>query len=64
MITDSIRDELALDFDRVRLELLEARLLQREKDTPAHRKAVADCSARLDAVLDRYLAFRAIASVL
>ncbi|HEX2075821.1 MAG TPA: hypothetical protein VHF92_18750 [Geodermatophilus sp.] len=64
MITDSVRDELALDFDRVRLELLEARLLQREKDTPAHRNAVADCSARLDAVLDRYLAFREIASVL
>ena len=55
MTTSGLRDELEVDFARASCELAEARFLQAEKDTPDHRAAVAECSARIDAVLDMYL---------
>ena len=51
----SIREELAQDFSRVCAELAAARLRQIEKDTPANRAAIAECWARIDAVLDMHL---------
>jgi hypothetical protein len=53
--TSDLRDELEVDFTRASCALTEARFLQAEKDTPEHRAAVAECSARVDAVLDMYL---------
>ncbi|MGK5169035.1 hypothetical protein [Geodermatophilus sp. CPCC 205761] len=55
MTPSGLRDELEVDFAQAACELAEARALQAEKDTPDHRAAVAECSARLDAVLDMYL---------
>jgi hypothetical protein len=55
MTTSGLRDELEVDFVQVAGELAEARALQAQKDTPHHRAAVAECGARLDAVLDMYL---------
>jgi hypothetical protein len=55
LTTSGLRDELEVDFTRASYELAEARLQQAEKDTPDHRAAVAECSARIDAVLDMYL---------
>jgi hypothetical protein len=55
MTTSGLRDELEVDFAQAASELAEARALQGAKDTPDHRAAVAECSARLDAVLDMYL---------
>lgn len=49
---DDIRDELEVDFDLARYELVEARMRQLHKDTPQHRAAVADCWARIDTILD------------
>ena len=47
---------LGLDFSLARFALLEARLRQTLKDTPDHREAVADAWARIDALLDMYVA--------
>ena len=55
MTTSGLLDELEVDFATAACELAEARALRAEKDTPDHRAAVAECSARLDAVLDMYL---------
>jgi hypothetical protein len=55
-----IRDVLEADFARARAALTEARHLQAGKDTPGHRAAVAECTARIDAVLDMYLDSRAV----
>jgi hypothetical protein len=55
LTTSDIRDELAVDFARASCQLTEARRLQAGKDTPEHRAAVAECSARIDAILDMYL---------
>jgi hypothetical protein len=55
MTTSGLHDELEVDFATAACELAEARALQAEKDTPDHRAAVAECIARLDAVLDMYL---------
>jgi hypothetical protein len=51
----SLREELAVDFSRACAQLAEAQIRQDEKDTPANRAAVAECWARIDAVLDMYL---------
>jgi len=56
MTTSGLRDELEVDFAQASCELAEARFLQAEKDTPDRRAAVVECSARIDAVLDMYLA--------
>ncbi len=53
--TSGLRDELEVDFARAFCELTEARSRQAEEDTPDRRAAVAECSARIDAVLDKYL---------
>jgi hypothetical protein len=54
---DSLQNELLQDFARACTELAEARRQQRAKDTPAHRTAVRDSHARVDAVLDMYLMY-------
>ncbi|MGY1823240.1 hypothetical protein [Geodermatophilus sp. SYSU D00079] len=54
--TSGLRDELEISFARASCDLAEARTRQAAKDTPGHRAAVAECRARLDAVLDMYLA--------
>lgn len=46
---------LRLDFFRACTDLADARRRQQAKDTPAHRNAVLDSRARIDAVLDLYL---------
>lgn len=46
---------LALEFALASHELAEARAQQRRKDTPAHRAAVTEVLARIDAVLDMHL---------
>ena len=43
-------------FSAARSRLAEARRLQRQKDTPAHRASVAARLAEIDAVLDAHLA--------
>jgi hypothetical protein len=48
MIPSGLRDELEVDFAQASCE-------QAEKDTPDRRAAVAECGARIDAVLDMYL---------
>jgi len=59
---DSLADQIAGDFTRTCAELAKARHHQRQKDTPAHRAAVADCRAQVDAVLDLFLETRATVS--
>jgi hypothetical protein len=53
---DSLHEVLVLDFCTAHSELAETRLQQRCKDTPGNRAAVAEARARIDAVLDMYLA--------
>ena len=53
---DSLQDVLGLDFSMAASELADARLQQRCKDTPDNRAAVAVARARIDALLDMYLA--------
>ena len=53
---DSLQDVLGLDFSMAASELADARLQQRCKDTPDNRAAVAAARARIDALLDMYLA--------
>jgi hypothetical protein len=55
IISCSLRDELSVDFSRVCAQLAEARLRQAEKDMPSNRAVVAECWARIDAVLDMHL---------
>ncbi len=55
VISCSLRDELGVDFSRACAQLAEARLRLHEKDTSANRTAIAECWARIDAVLDMYL---------
>ena len=53
--TVGLRSVLEDDFDLACCEWAEARLQQQQKDTPAHRAAVAEWTERIDAVLDLYL---------
>jgi hypothetical protein len=55
LTTSDLQPDLELDFGRARAKLVEARLHQREKDTPANRAAVASSWAEIDRVLDLYL---------
>ena len=59
--TVGLHSVLLEDFDLACCEWAEARLRQQEKDTPAHRAAVAEWTARIDAVLDMYLEARSAA---
>jgi hypothetical protein len=52
---DDLPSVLGLDFSLARFALFEARLRQALKDTPAHRAAVAEAWARIDALLDMYV---------
>lgn len=56
--TLGLRTVLETDFALGCVEWSAARSRQRRKDTPAHRAAVADAGARIDAVLDMYLEAR------
>jgi hypothetical protein len=58
MITtvDNLESVLVLDFFMACSELAEARLERSRKDTPGNRAAVAEVRARIDAMLDMYLA--------
>ena len=56
---DDLASVLSLDFSTACCELAEARLEQSRKDTPGHRAAVAELRARIDAMLDMYLAIAA-----
>ena len=49
---------LSTDFTAACRELALAQHLQRGKDTPGHRTAVAEARDRIDAVLDMYLETR------
>ena len=53
---DSLQDVLGLDFSTAHSELAEARSRRAGKDTPDNRLAVAEARARIDAVLDMYVA--------
>ncbi|MGY1624998.1 hypothetical protein ACI789_22570 [Geodermatophilus sp. SYSU D00965] len=48
-------DDLQSDFAQACTEYAEARRHQQAKDTPAHRDAVLESRARVDAILDVYL---------
>jgi hypothetical protein len=54
-VAESLVDEIALDFSRACVEHSEAEVRHRAKDTPANRALVAECSARIDSLLDMYL---------
>jgi hypothetical protein len=58
MITtvDNLESALGLDFSMACSELADARFHQACKDTPDHRAAVTEARARIDALLDMYLA--------
>ncbi len=53
-LLDEIEERLHLEFGLARLELVEARLAQQKRDTPAARKRVAECRSRVDRVLDAW----------
>jgi hypothetical protein len=55
-ILDNLESVLDLDFATACSELADARFQQTCKDTPGNRAAVAEARARIDAVLDMYLA--------
>jgi hypothetical protein len=60
-MTTTAEDVLTTPRDRfgvARTRLAEARLRQREKDTPAHRASVAARLADVDAILDAHLSAR------
>jgi hypothetical protein len=48
-------DDLRSDFTQACTEYAQARRRQQAKDTPAHRAAVLDSRARIDAILDVHL---------
>ena len=52
---DGLHSVLELDLVQARTQLAEARREERRKDTPASRREVAECLARIDALLDMYL---------
>ena len=49
---DTLPDSIRLDLDLARAELVDARLAQRRKDTPAARARVEACRRSLDVLLD------------
>jgi hypothetical protein len=52
--TDAAPDALRVEFDLARLDLAAATAAQRHRDTPDARRHVADCRARIDALLDSW----------
>jgi hypothetical protein len=61
---EDLHHELLRDFVQACSEFSQARRQQRAKDSPAHRAAVLDSRARVDAVLDMYLIYVEIEHVL
>jgi hypothetical protein len=55
MTAGNLVDEITLEFSRVCIEHAQAVLQHREKDTPSSRALVAECSAKIDSLLDLYL---------
>lgn len=53
-IVDSLENSLQRDFDLARLDLAEARRELQHKDTPAARRRLAACRARVDHILDTW----------
>jgi hypothetical protein len=51
---DVAPDVLLVQFELARLDLAAAIAAQRRKDTPAARREVADCRARIDGILDSW----------
>jgi hypothetical protein len=51
---DVATDVLLVEFELARLDLAAAIGAQRRKDTPAARREVADCRARIDGILDSW----------
>lgn len=47
-------DVLLAEFELARLDLAAAEAAVRRKDTPAARRDVVDCRARIDAILDSW----------
>ncbi|SDG03858.1 hypothetical protein SAMN05660662_0091 [Blastococcus aurantiacus] len=47
-------DALLVEFDLARLDLAAAVTAQRRRDTPAARREVAECRARIDGILDSW----------
>ena len=58
--TDCLREALESDFVATCDELVLARRRQNRKDSTSNRASVRDCSARIDAILDRHLAAEAV----
>lgn len=54
-LTSDLRTELDADLAGAALDLAEARLLRRQKDSAAHRRTVAEWLDRIDALLDMRL---------
>ena len=57
-VHDTLIDLLADDFTQICLELKHACLVRQLKDTAAHRDAICECQASVDAVLDMFLLVR------
>ena len=51
---DGAPDVLLVEFELARLDLAAATAALRHKDTPAARRDVVDCWARIDAILDSW----------
>jgi hypothetical protein len=54
-VADSLVEELTLELSQISAEYGQAMVRLREKDTPVNRALVADCSAKIDSLLDMYL---------
>jgi hypothetical protein len=54
VLAETLADRLQSDFDAARFHLVAARRDQQAKDTPAARRRVAECAARLDRILDMW----------
>ena len=54
LVSDSLTESIELDFREACLELDRARAAWRAKDTPAARRRLAQCVARVDAILDMW----------
>lgn len=55
IVQDTLGNAILLDLTRAWVELTEARTLHAERDSAAHRAAVAECHARIDSLLDMFL---------
>lgn len=55
ILPDTLEGEILLDLSGVCVQLAEARRNQAERDCAVNRAAVADCRARIDALLDLLL---------